>query len=106
MSILQKIKLQQEKSNATYKKLLAGGYGLTKTFWLYWFIPTIIFTIIEGYENNTRQAIMLDFSMAVWSTIIAISISKTNNQKLWKKLALVVVVLDILLSIFAIFTYC
>lgn len=104
MSIIEKIKSQQDKSSAVHKKLLEGGYGLTKTFWLYWFIPITIFTFIEGYET-TGRAIVLGSAMAFWSTIIAIGIFRTTGQKLWKNLALVIVVFDILLSIFAIFTY-
>lgn len=102
MSLLQKIKSQQEKSNMVHKKFIAGGYGLVKTFWLYWFAPIVIITMLDSFISASAAAIIrTNILIVFWSAITLVAIFNTTpDKKLWKNVALVFIALTIITRIF------
>ncbi len=107
MSFIDKLKKNQKKNeeagrndpNTVRQKLLSGDYGLTKTFWLWWFIPAVLLSVMEFVSESAGTILSIDAGMLVWSGLMFLCIMRTTANKLWKVLALLVIGLDCLLSL-------
>ncbi|WP_114196134.1 hypothetical protein [Edaphovirga cremea] len=113
MSFIDKLKENQKKNeeagrndfNVVKQKLLSGGYGLTKTFWLWWFIPAVLLSVMEYVSESTGTVLRIDTGMLVWSGLMFVCVMRTTANKLWKALALLVTGLDSLLSLAGVATF-
>lgn len=113
MSFIDKLKENQKKNeeagrndfNVIKQKLLSGGYGLTKTFWLWWFIPAVLLSVMEYVSESTGTVLRIDTGMLVWSGLMFVCVMRTTANKLWKALALLVTGLDSLLSLAGVATF-
>jgi len=101
MSLTSKLKTNQEKRKLREKKLLNGEYGLAKTFWLFWFLPIAIFSIIEYFIDSRWNDAKIDTGMMIWSCVILVSLWNTSGNKLWKISALVITGFNTLLNLYA-----
>lgn len=90
MSIIQKIKSQQDKSKEAHKKFIQGEYGLTKTFWLYWFLPVAFITIADSIFPTSKNGLITNVMIIFWSgiTLFAIHNVKVTDKTLWKNISL------------------
>lgn len=113
MSFIDKLKENQKKNeeagrndfNVVKQKLLSGGYGLTKTFWLWWFIPAVLLSVMEYFSESTGTILRIDIAMLVWSGLMFLCIMRTTANKLWKVLALLVTGVDCLLSLLGVTSF-
>ncbi|QHB32845.1 hypothetical protein F0T03_12135 [Yersinia canariae] len=110
MSFIDKLKENEKKNeeagrndiNAVKNKLLRGGFGLTKTFWLFWFLPTVAMSVIEYVSESEGTIFKLDAAMLILSGFMFMAVLKTTARKLWKGIALTLIGADILLCLLAI----
>lgn len=99
MSLLNKIKDQQTKSSTAHLKYIKGEYGLPKTFWLFWFLPIAIITVVDAFTRSGRFS--SNILIIIWSIAALLAVyNTTNNKKIWKNIAIVVIGLTILSRIF------
>lgn len=106
---LQKIREENEAKGlndpALFKeRLLNGSVGLTKIFWLFWFTPILLLNIWEALSGSTGTILRIDIITLVWSTLCLFFVNKTQGNKVWKVVALIVIALDVVLSILALLT--
>lgn len=69
--------------NAVKEKLLGGGYGLTKTFWLFWFIPTVLIIFARDYFNIqffTKEYFYLNVVNIILDGFLCIAVKNTIND--------------------------
>lgn len=110
MSFIDKLKENKNKNeeagrndfNAIKNKLLSGGFGLTKTFWLFWFFPTVAISLMEYISESEGTIFKLDAVMLILSAFMFMAVLKTTARKLWKAIALAVIGADTLLSLLAV----
>ncbi|WP_431222126.1 hypothetical protein ACQ86O_17295 [Serratia sp. L9] len=113
MSFINKLKENQKKNeeagrndlNTVRNKLLSGDYGLTVTFWLWWFLPTVLLSVMEYFSESTGTILRIDVGMLIWSGLMFVCVMRTTANKLWKILALLVIGLDCLLSLISVATF-
>lgn len=103
---LQKIREENEAKglndpNVLKERLLNGGFGLAKTFWLFWFIPVVLLNIWEALSNNTGTILRIDIATLIWGGLCLFFVSKTQGHKVWKMIALAVIALDVVFSVLA-----
>ena len=78
-----------KEEEAIRNKLLSGGFGLAKTFWLFWFIPSMLLELI-AYDSSSRMLGLSVTSLFVDGFMFA-AVLNTTASKLWKVIALVVI---------------
>lgn len=113
MSFIDKLKENQKKNeeagrndlNAVRQKLLSGDYGLTKTIWLWWFIPAVLLSVMEYFSESAGTILRIDIAMLVWSGLMFFCMMRTTANKLWKVLALLVTGVDCLLSLLGVASF-
>ena len=98
MSLLDKIKNLQDKNAENDKKLFNGGYGLVKTFWLFWFIPTVILITTFLFFVESKKSIITTIGLLIfWSGYMFLCVRKTTDgKKVWKIIALIIIGCDFL----------
>ncbi|EMC8778180.1 hypothetical protein VMZ82_000995 [Providencia rettgeri] len=106
---LQKVREENEAKGlndpALFKqRLLNGDFGLAKTFWLFWFIPILLLNIWETLSGSTGTILRIDIVTLVWSALCVFFVSKTQGNKVWKVIALIIITLDAVLSALALVT--
>ncbi|WP_311746657.1 hypothetical protein [Proteus penneri] len=104
---LQKIREENEAKGlndpALFKqRLFNGGFGLAKTFWLFWFLPILLLNIVECFITKKMVFNQIEALMIIWSIYCFYFIVKIPNRRVWSYVALVVIVLNLLLGILAI----
>ncbi|CQI96475.1 hypothetical protein ACF3VQ_16685 [Yersinia sp. HM-2024] len=110
MSFIDKLKENKKKNeeagrndfNAVKNKLLSGGFGLTKTFWLFWLLPTVAMSVMEYVSESKGMIFKLDAVMLILSGFMFLAVLKTTANKLWKGIALTVIGADTLLCLLAV----
>jgi hypothetical protein len=87
----------------TMRKLLAGDFGLAKTYWLFWFLagaPLYIGAMIQG----TALAFMLyclaltPYHVVIWIAVWNAA-NKYQGSDFWYWLAKIVVIFSILVNV-------
>lgn len=91
-------------SDAFKQKLRSGGFGLKRTFWLYWVIPIIGLEILDYLigSYNHHASVIAEASMLYLSGYIFLCIRNTSENKVWRMTALTVIFLYFILSVLAI----
>ncbi|HFT5242328.1 TPA: hypothetical protein ACGTP8_003147 [Yersinia enterocolitica] len=110
MSFIDKLKENKKKNeeagrndfNTVKNKLLSGGFGLAKTFWLFWFIPAVLLMLMEYVSESDGMIFKVDAVMLILSGFMFMAVLKTTARKLWKGIALTVIGADILLCLLAV----
>ncbi|MCO6537772.1 MAG: hypothetical protein J6563_06595 [Gilliamella sp.] len=106
MSLLDKIKEQQNKSMSSHIKYIKGEYGLAKTFWLFWFLPVVVITIVDMFTRSSSGLFNGNILIIIWSIATLFAVYNTtndNNKNVWKIISLIFVSLTVITRIFAIF---
>lgn len=102
MSFFNKLKAYQKKSEEQadmgLHTLLKGEWGLAKTFWLYYFMITLVVNIIFTFTEKQYQLVFLiAVSIYIGATaLIAIKNTFTADNKLWWRIALAVIAIGLL----------
>ncbi|HEK1093431.1 TPA: hypothetical protein SMQ47_001701 [Proteus mirabilis] len=101
---LQKIREENEAKGlndpALFKqRLLNGGFGLAKTFWLFWFLPILFLNIVEFFITKKVTLNKVEALILIWDVCCFYFIVKIPNRCAWSYVALVVIALDILAGI-------
>ncbi len=97
------------KQKGFFGKLMAGDYGLAKTYWVYGFLVNLLFSFVItlSMKTGSKALLLLFFSLgSIWSIIVMIGIwnvaKKYTGSKLWSFLARVAVILGMLSIVFQI----
>lgn len=98
---LQKIRAENEAKGlndpALFKqRLLKGDFGLTKTFWLFWFVPILLLNIFEFFITRNTTLNKVEALMLIWSAVSFYLVIKVPHRTAWRYVALGVIALDIL----------
>ncbi|MCT6519177.1 hypothetical protein GY03_18020 [Proteus vulgaris] len=108
MSLKEKLKQAQQNNDAKgaviKQRLMTGYYGLAKLFWLFWFIPTMVFNFADAMSTSTGALLRIDTLSLVWSVCCLLFVSKTQGSNVWRVIAMIVIALDVALSAFALLT--
>lgn len=101
---LQKIREENEAKGlndlALFKqRLFNGGFGLAKTFWLFWFLPILFLNIVEFFITKKVTLNKVEALILIWDVCCFYFIVKIPNRRAWYYAALVVIALDILAGI-------
>ena len=113
MSIKNKLQKMREDNEANglndpalfKQRLLSGQFGLSKTFWLFWFIPILLLNIWEALSSSTGTILRIDIVTLVWSAFCLFFVSKTQGRQVWKVIALIVIACDVILSALALIAF-
>ncbi|MDA5479697.1 hypothetical protein PGS49_03350 [Yersinia intermedia] len=113
MSFIDKLKENKKKNeeagrndiNAVKNKLFSGGFGLAKTFWLFWFIPALLLSVMEYVSESDSMIFKVDAVALILSGVMFMAVLKTTASTLWKVIALVVIGADVVLSLLAVAAY-
>ncbi|NUF26622.1 hypothetical protein GA0061081_10359 [Gilliamella bombicola] len=106
MSLLDKIKEQQNKSISSHIKYIKGEYGLAKTFWLFWFLPIVVITIVDKFIRSSSGLFSSNIMIIIWSITTLFAVYNTtneNNKNIWKIISLIFISLTVITRIFTIF---
>lgn len=90
-------------SDAFKQKLKSGGFGLKRTFWLYWVIPVIGLEILDYLlgSSSHHTSVIVEASMLYLSGYIFFCVKNTSGSKVWKMAALTIISLYFILNVLA-----
>lgn len=90
-------------SDAFKQKLKSGGFGLTRTFWLYWVAPVIGLEILDFLlgSSSHHTSIIAEAAMFYLSGYMFFCVKNTSGSKVWKMAALTVISLYFVLNVLA-----
>jgi len=88
---------------------LSGGFGLAKTFWLYWFIPSAILGALGLADPSDLPVVFrhnalfkINLIGAVLDAVLFAAVRNTTASRLWKSIALIVIGSSFLLEVLSI----
>jgi hypothetical protein len=82
--------------NAVKEKLLSGGYGLTVTFWLWWFLPTVLIILARDHFNIppfAKEYFYLNVANMILDGFMCVAVKNTinDNNKIMGVIATVII---------------
>jgi len=96
---------EHESGDPFQNKLRNGGFGLTKTFWLYWFLPVLALEILDPIINEHHVSRILQYSILALSFFIIPCIKNTTGKKAWRIMAILFVIFYLILDAFALYLF-
>jgi len=69
--------------NTVKEKLLRGGYGLTVTFWLWWFLPTVLIILVRDHFNIpsfAKEYFYLNVANMILDGFMCVAVKNTIND--------------------------
>ena len=94
---------EESEAAARDKLFLSGGFGLAKTFWLYWFIPEVILEALGNLDPSYlphNASFKINLCGAMLDAVLFAAVRNTTASRLWKSIALIVIGSSFLLWVF------